>query len=167
MQIQDHPLANEVISRMKTGNETFLDLGCCFAQDIRSLVFEGAPSDKMTAFDLRREFVDFGYELFRDRESLKAEFVFGDILDGQGGGLREGAFDIVHASAFFHLWDWEGQVETVVRAVRLLKSKRDSLIFGRQAATEVADSYPHWTTNSGEVSRTLSGRRWREHLGFG
>ncbi|KAF2167894.1 hypothetical protein M409DRAFT_53844 [Zasmidium cellare ATCC 36951] len=85
MQIKDHPLANEVITRMKTGKETFLDLGCCFAQDIRSLVFEGAPSDKMTAFDLRREFVDFGYELFRDRESLKAEFVFGDFLDGQGG----------------------------------------------------------------------------------
>lgn len=136
---------------MKTGNETFLDLGCCFAQDIRNLVFEGAPSDRMTGFELRREFVDFGYELFRDRETLASEFVIGDFFDGDCG-LREGSFDVIHASSFFHLFNWDEQVEAVSKAVRLLKPKQDSLIVGRQAGTEVADTYSHSTCRSGEVS---------------
>ncbi|KAK4495697.1 hypothetical protein PRZ48_012965 [Zasmidium cellare] len=151
MQIHGHPLANEVFARMKTGKETLLDLGCCFAQDIRSLVFEGAPSDKMTGFDLRSDFVEFGYDLFRDRKTLKSEFVFGDFFEECG--LKVGSFDIIHASAFFHLFNWEEQVEAVTKAIRLLKPKKDSLILGRQAGSPTADSYPHPTSRSGEMFR--------------
>lgn len=136
---------------MKTGKETFLDLGCCFAQDIRELVFKGAPAAQTAGFELRREFVNFGYELFRDRETLTSEFVIGDFFD-EDCGLKEASFGIIHASSFFHLFNWNEQVEAVSKAVRLLKPKKDSLILGRQAGTEIADTYAHSTSRSGDVS---------------
>lgn len=136
---------------MKTGSETLLDLGCCFGQDIRQLVFFGAPSQNTTGFDLKREFIDFGYELFRDRETLKTEFVVGDFFDEASFAGKEETSDLISASAFFHLFDWEGHIEAVSKAVRILKPKNGSMIFGRQAGTAVADSYPHSTSRSGEV----------------
>lgn len=38
------PVYDEVLCRLKKG-EKLLDLGCCFGQDIRKLVHDGAPSE--------------------------------------------------------------------------------------------------------------------------
>lgn len=156
MRIQDLTLSDEVISRMKGGNETFLDLGCCFGQDIRWLTFLGAPSENMTGFDLRPEFLDLGYELYQDKSTLKSKLIAGDFFDRKCG-LSEKSFDLIFASSFFHLFNWEEQVESLSKAVRLLKPKKDSLIFGRQIGAVEAAVYLHETGRSGEVSRVLVG----------
>ena len=139
-----------VLQRIKNG-ATFLDLGCCFGQVIRKLVFDGAPGENLTGGELEPPFVELGYELFRDRQKLDATFTTGDFFGADIGGLKGQPFDYIWGGAFFHLFTWEEQVEAMSRAVRLLKEKPGSMIWGWQTGAEKAKSRPHATARSGEI----------------
>ena len=73
-----------------------LDIGNCFGHDIRKLVFDGVPGGNLAGVELRPEFIELGYELFRDRETLGARMVQGDVLGKRGEEPwveLEGGFD--------------------------------------------------------------------------
>lgn len=71
---------DSVIARLETG-ATFCDASYCFAQEIRHLVYQHQlDSSKFFGFDLDDAFIKFGYELSRDRETLKGTFRAGDVL---------------------------------------------------------------------------------------
>ena len=142
LSISLHPLYPTVLARLKNtvNSELFLDLGCCFGQDIRRLVADGVPDEKLYGADLRLEFLELGYELFQDKGSLKAHFLEGDIFeeDDEAEGGKElsklnGKIDIIYAAAFLHLFDWEEQVRAGTRMVRLMTE--NSLVFGWQLGT--------------------------------
>lgn len=116
---------------MKDG-ATLLDLGCCFGQDIRKLVYDGAPSENITGSDLDAGFIDLGYDLFRDKNKLKSTFKTGDFFAPEKAGLEDGSFDFVHASSFFHLFNLDEQADAIARCLCLLKRKPGSALFGRQ-----------------------------------
>lgn len=140
MNIQKSAAYDEVLQRIQNG-EQYLDIGCCIGQDIRKLVYDGAPSENMYASDLKGQFWDIGYELFLDKSSLKATFVEADIFD-DNSGLQQftNKFDIIHAASFFHLFDWDGQVAAAKKIISLLNPGSKSLILGRQAGrTEAGD----------------------------
>ncbi|KAF1967866.1 hypothetical protein BU23DRAFT_583613 [Bimuria novae-zelandiae CBS 107.79] len=120
----------EVVERVKQGDK-YLDLGCCVGQDIRKLVFDGAPSENTYGSDLEKNFIDIGYDLFLDRSTLKTTFIPADIFD-EDSGLKqvEGEIDIVHAAAFLHLFDEGGVRNACKRIVKILKSKPGSLFIG-------------------------------------
>jgi SAM-dependent methyltransferase len=122
---------------MKTGEQTFLDLGCAFAQDLRRLVADGVDSKQCYASDLRLDFLDLGYELFRDKATLQSKFIAADIFDVDGGPLAEldGKIDIINASSFFHLFPIEEQQQAARHCLKLLKARPGSLIIGRQKAS--------------------------------
>ena len=50
-----------------------LDVGCCFGQDLRRLVVDGAPSENLVGLELKPQFLSLGYDLFADREFLQRE----------------------------------------------------------------------------------------------
>lgn len=129
------PAYPEVHKRVQSG-ETFLDLGCCFGQDIRKLIHDGAPSDNIIGVDIEARFIDLGYDLFRDRETLKARFYTGDVFADDF--LREfhGEIDIVFLGSFLHLFSFEQQIVIVTLVQKLLRKRRGSLVFGRHMATE-------------------------------
>jgi hypothetical protein len=84
---------------------TFLDLGCCVAQDLRKLVYDGAPSKNTYGSDLQADFMNIGYDLFLDKDTLGTTFIAADIFDeSEKSGLKvlEGTVDIIHAAFFFH-----------------------------------------------------------------
>jgi len=145
--VRDSPQYPEILERLKSGNETFLDLGCCFGQEVRRLVADGAPSEKIYASDLRPEFFELGYTLFKDRETLKSKFIAADVFDSESG-LKEldGKIDIVYVGSFLHLFGYAQQVEVAVRIVKLLKYKVGSLVVGRQVGHVNAGEKVH-TTN--------------------
>jgi hypothetical protein len=110
-----------------------LDLGCCVGQDIRKLVFDGAPSENTYGSDLEKNFMDIGYELFLDKPTLKTTFIAADIFNEDSDLERiAGDIDIIHAASFLHLFDEEGQHKACERIVKLLKSEPGSLFIGRQ-----------------------------------
>jgi len=114
-----------------------LDVGCCFGQILRQLVFDGVPSKNLAGTDLRPEFVELGYELFRDKDTLEAQFVTGDALDVNNKSLDvlDGRFDIIHSASFFHLFGWDDQIKAGERIVRFFKPEAKALILGRQVGS--------------------------------
>ncbi|KAH6625445.1 hypothetical protein C7974DRAFT_396109 [Boeremia exigua] len=141
LNIQTSNAYKEVVPRIKAG-EQYLDVGCCMGQDIRKLVYDGAPSENLYASDVKGDFWGLGQELFLDESSLKATFIAADILDDKSP-LQEltGKFDIIHAASFFHLFDWDGQVIAAKRMVSLLNPASDSLILGRQVGRTEAGEF--------------------------
>ncbi|KAI6908063.1 hypothetical protein D0869_08059 [Hortaea werneckii] len=134
MAIGNHHLyQSELLPRMLRGDQKYLDLGCAFAQDIRRLVADGVDSRNCYGADLQLDFLDLGYELFRDRETLQSTFITADIFDPASGLMGiQGEIDIVDASSFFHLFSWDDQKAAAHTVTKLLKPQKDSIVVGRQ-----------------------------------
>jgi SAM-dependent methyltransferase len=127
-----HPLYSQVLQRVKSGS-TFLDLGCCVGQDVRKLVFDGAPSENIYGSDLFAGYIDVGYQLFLDKDTCKAKFFAADIFDKKSQ-LKdlEGKMDVVHAGLFLHLFNWKEQVAVAARIISLMYDRPGSLFLGSQ-----------------------------------
>lgn len=151
-----HPLYNEIVERLEPPGAAYLDVGCCFGQDLRQLVLDGVPSGNLTGLDIEGALMDQGYELFLDRQTLRSRFVVADVFKGasQGEGWadleRRGA-DVLHCSAFFHLFSLEDQAAAARQIARLVR--KGGVIVGRQigsvkpgdvpAIREGSSSYRH------------------------
>lgn len=148
-----HALYPEILHRLKSNNERFLDLGCAFGQDIRRLVVDGVDSANCYGSDLLPNFIDLGYELFQDKEKLQTKFFAGDIFD-EDSTLSElnSTIDIISANAFFHLFNWDMQKKASLRVVKLLKPRKDSLLVGRQLGNTNPGEQSRWT-NEGTAYR--------------
>ncbi|KAL8739615.1 MAG: hypothetical protein Q9190_007601 [Brigantiaea leucoxantha] len=133
--------SDQIIEHIFRIRQTLLDLGCCFAQDVRRLVFDGAPSENIYGADLYPQFMELGYELFQDRKSLKSTFFPTDILADKDLLLRglDGEMDIVYLGLFLHHFDFETCVKVCVRVTKLLKPKKGSLVMGVQVGSLVGD----------------------------
>lgn len=143
LSISSAPQYPEILQRVKDGQK-LLDVGCCFGQDVRKLVFDGAPAENIYASDLQHEFWDLGYELFLDKDRLRTQFIEADVFDEESGLSKlDGQIDIVHAASFFHLFSWPQQKEVAIRIVSLLKPQAGSLVLGRQVGNVAPGEFPH------------------------
>lgn len=120
----------KAIERLKApgSQHTFLELGGFMCQTIRQLVIEGVDSARLYGTDLHSEFIELGYEQFRDRETLKATLLAGDMLlpDEEYAASElartfDGKVTMIHAANFFHLFSWESQVVIGERIVRFFR----------------------------------------------
>ncbi|KAK0496148.1 hypothetical protein EDD18DRAFT_232865 [Armillaria luteobubalina] len=126
----------------------YADIGCCFGNDPRKAVVDGYPVEQVVASDLYPEFWELGHKLFKTTaETFPARFVPQDIFQLKGltkevtpsvpnlsqvqslADLR-GNISAIHSSAFFHLFDEEGQFEIAKIMAALLSSEPGSMIFG-------------------------------------
>ena len=105
----------QVLERVRAG-EVLLDLGCCFGQDIRELVADGAPSDKILGVDIEHRLFELGYELFRDKETLQAQFYTQSIFEEGFLTEWEGKVDMIYVGSFLHLFDLDKQRELRMRS---------------------------------------------------
>ena len=126
-----HPFYPEVLSRLCESSHTFLDIGCCFGQSIRKLVYDGAPSSSLYGIDMESAFWSLGYELFLDQGKLESEFMAGDIFNMDLTSIQ-GKFDIVNAEAFFHIFTRPKQLLAVQKVIGLLRPEPGSVVFGWQ-----------------------------------
>ncbi|KAJ3990131.1 hypothetical protein F5890DRAFT_698552 [Lentinula detonsa] len=63
-------------------NAFFLDLGCCFGNDLRKAIEDGFPARNVVASDLRADFWNFGHDLFHSNTStFPVLFIPGNVLD--------------------------------------------------------------------------------------
>lgn len=126
---------------MPTTTTRLLDVGCCVGQVLRKLAFDGVESSRLLGTDIEPRFLDIGYDLFRDRDTFRGEFVFGDLLlhnnNSDDENVNENSNDnddplaaldgkatFVHATSFFHLFTWDDQVRAACRIVRFLRPPR-------------------------------------------
>ena len=165
-------IQTKVINSLQNG-AAFLDSGCCFGQEIRYLVHSyHIPATQLYGFDLEPRFTNFGYELFRDRGSLNATFLSGDITaapESSGAGDLDslvGRMDIVFASSFLHVWDWDDMMHATKRLVSFLKPRPGSMVVGRQLGSLVAGSHAMPTKTGCNYRHNVeSMRRFWEQIG--
>ncbi len=132
----------EIVARVQNG-EHLLDVGCCLGQDIRKIVFDGAPSENIYGTDLHGGLMEVGYDLFLDRDRLRSTFIAADIFDPSSSLAQlHGRIDIVYAGSFLHLFDWESQVAAAKRLVALMRPQKGGLIVGQGFGHLDADLYP-------------------------
>ncbi|KAH0421241.1 methyltransferase domain-containing protein [Colletotrichum camelliae] len=126
------PLYISLVDRLKGSDTKHLDVACCVGQDIRKLVYDGVPSQNIVGVEIEKGFVDAGYELFRDKESLHTRFVVADIVDDKDGVLDDMVyhFDSAHLGMCLHRWDGKDQLKALRRIVRLLKPEPGVAILG-------------------------------------
>lgn len=145
--ISQSPIYAEILARLKEKDQRLLDLGCCLGQDIRKLVLDGAPAEHIYGLDLEAGLMDAGYDLFRDRGTLRSTFIAADILDDSSSSSPElrgldGQIDIVFAGSFFHVFDWDAQLRISKRLARLMRKVPGSLVFGHHLGHVAPDTYP-------------------------
>ncbi|KAK3111879.1 hypothetical protein LTR53_012433 [Teratosphaeriaceae sp. CCFEE 6253] len=152
---------SEILPRMLSGEQTYLDLGCAFAQDVRRLVADGVDSSKCYGSDLRLDFIELGYELFNDRETLQSRFIAADVFD-ENSALRElnGQIDIIDASSFFHLFTLAEQKQIARSVVRLMRPRKDSLVVGRQVGNATPAEFPRRDGQGSRFRHDIDS--WRE-----
>jgi SAM-dependent methyltransferase len=123
------PACSNILARLKEG-QTLLDIGAYLGQDLRKLVFDGAPSEKLIGVDIASHW-DLGYELYNDKVKFSARFLESDILGNDARLLElESNLDIIWVSQVLHQWDWETQLKCCRRFVKL--TKIGSLVAGSQ-----------------------------------
>jgi SAM-dependent methyltransferase len=148
------PHYSAIVQRLKTGNENFLDLGCCFGQELRKVASDGASQEHLYGSDLRPEFFELGYRLFKDKNTLKSKFIAADVHDPESAlAALDGKIDIVYAGSFLHLFGYADQFAICKRVVKLLREKKESLLLGRQVGNVTAGEYVHRTNSGGTMFR--------------
>lgn len=117
--------------------------------DVRKLVFDGYPADRVIGCDLRQEFIDAGHELYHDNNNNPIHFFTSDIFDipvklvnsPQAPGVDvphvteleqlRGVTTHFYTGALFHLFNESTQHELALRVASLIKPQSGSVIFGR------------------------------------
>ena len=60
---------------------------------------------------------------------------------------------MIWAGSFFHLFGWDGQVQVCKKVVGLLRPRKGSVIFGRQAGNVRPGEIEHKANNDGRMYR--------------
>jgi len=141
LSIMQAEVYQEVVERLK-GGDKLLDLGCCFGQEIRQLVSDGVPSENCYGSDLRAEFLELGYELFKDKGKIKSTFIPANVFEYDSPLMQiYGQMSVVYTGSFFHLFDWDQQFEIAKRVVQLLKPESGVMVIGRQMGNDSPGDY--------------------------
>lgn len=164
IEINNAPCYHEVKQRITAG-EKYLELGCCFGQELRQPTIDGVPSSNLYATDLDLSFAELGYELFRDKDRLQAHFLAADILQASSPlDALDGQFGMINAQYFFHLFSWEQQLTIGKRMVRLLSKDQRGLITGGHVAGEECEQ-TNWLDSYLYVHSEASFRKLWEEIG--
>lgn len=163
--LSNHPLYHtHVLPLLEAGSKApsdpepvFLDFGTCLGQDLRKLIHDGAPPSLLYGSDILPDFISIGYDLFRDISTFpESHFLTpADGFDSSPDNVLaalDGKCAIVHASAVFHLFNYQDQVTLARRVVKLLQPRTGSLIIGQQNGNKNPAEYP---SRPGHRSETL------------
>ncbi|RAH58865.1 hypothetical protein BO85DRAFT_394180 [Aspergillus piperis CBS 112811] len=132
------PVYDEIISNL-TASSVMLDLGCGLGQEIRRLVYDGAPAENIVGLDKDERFIELGFDLFRDMATLDSTFLVDDFFK-PSPKLAQLASQIrvINSGYFLHLWDWGGQVSVAKCMIGYLSLQEGDLITGVQFGREDA-----------------------------
>lgn len=84
-----------------------LDYGCGTGDNIRQLIRDGFPRERITAFDINRASIDLGFDLYRDREEMQDLFSISGMFP-----FGPAEFDMVYSASVVHVIADEGEFRT-------------------------------------------------------
>lgn len=158
MRLETYP---RILDTLKSGGK-LLDLGCCLAQDIRKLVVDGVPAENLYGAEYEAPFIDVGYDLFKDRDTLKSHFMQADVLDSSPEAplsTLNSSIDIIHLGMVLHVFSREDQLIALERCVEILKPQPGTLIVGQAVGHVDGKRSP---AHEGVISFKHSDKTFRE-----
>ncbi|KAI0066720.1 hypothetical protein BV25DRAFT_1912758 [Artomyces pyxidatus] len=172
---------------LKLGRERegaiLLDIGCCFGNDARKAIADGFPIQNVVASDLHQGFWDAGHKVFRTTpETFPVPFIAGDAFDPAHLAIvppftapptaprpdlatltslnpLHGYVSAIHATAFFHLFQEEQQLQLARALAGLLSPEPGSIMFGTHAGLPEAGFR---VSSSGIRGFSHSPESWKE-----
>lgn len=75
-----------------------LDYGCGTGDNVRQLLRDRFPKERITAFDITQGSIDLGFDLYRDREEIGGLFLVVDRFP-----FGAGSFDLVYSASVLHV----------------------------------------------------------------
>lgn len=162
----------EILDRVKAG-QTVVDIGTFIGHDLRRLVVDGAPSERLWGVDIVNHF-DVGFDFFKDRERWQGKFIEADFLTVEtnpGLEILRANTDVIFIASVLHQWDWSGQIRGATTLAHF--TKPGSLIAGLQMGKPNAGEVlapglrvplyihtPESFTELWEEVGSLTGTRW-------
>jgi hypothetical protein len=130
------PSYPKIVARLSSDpSARHLDVGCCLGQDIRKLILDGCPSQKITAIELEQPFIDLGYDLFKDREKMHTQFLTTNIVtDTDVVKGFEGKMTSIHMGFVFHLFDRGEQKIVLSNLLKMLVTDGSGILLGHCVA---------------------------------
>lgn len=84
-----------------------LDYGCGTGDNVRQLIRDGFPRERITAFDINRASIDLGFDLYRDKEEIGDLFIVSEAFP-----FGPAEFDLVYSASVLHVIADEGELGT-------------------------------------------------------
>jgi len=85
-------------SRALKGTGRLLDYGCGTGDNVRQLIRDGFPRERITAFDINWASINLGFDLYCDREEICDLFIVSGTFPF---GAME--FDMIYSASVFHV----------------------------------------------------------------
>lgn len=155
------PVYPHILSTIQNGGR-FMDIGCGLGMDLRQLVFDDCPSDRLTGVDIVSQW-DVGYRLFCDKDTFQSKYVEADLLDlSTIGALQElkGEVDVIEVSGVMHQWEWIDQLAACKQIVAF--SKVGTIVLGHQIGSAVAGNVDFYGAVMYRQSPESFERLWEE-----
>jgi SAM-dependent methyltransferase len=139
--IRKHPQYHKILER----DGDLLDYGCGTGDDIRALIKDGYPRNRIKGFDIDWNSINIGFDLYRDRESLQDIFMVSPIFPFAGE-----TFDAVYSGSVLHTIEDRHVISLyLINASRVLRD--GGILFGSTLGTEGNAYVP----SDGDIRRTL------------
>ncbi|KAA8569845.1 hypothetical protein EYC84_002188 [Monilinia fructicola] len=143
LRLLTHPLYPRIINTLSAPSSPsnppalFLDLGCCVAQELRSLAHHASISPtQLYGTDYNASFLKSSFKVFNDHSAgytlLPANILDPNFFDLTFRNLIQ-KFTIIHAALFMHLFTWDQQLHVCENVVRLMQNQEGALFVGCMA----------------------------------
>jgi SAM-dependent methyltransferase len=92
--IRKHFRYKEILPRASK----LLDYGCGTGDDMRALIHDGYPTNMVTGYDVERDSIQLGFDLYLDKDALQDRFVVAPTFP-----FPPGSFEIVYSGSVLHV----------------------------------------------------------------
>lgn len=96
--------------RVLAGTGRLLDYGCGTGDNVRQLLRDRFPRERITAFDISRASMDLGFDLYRDRPAIGDLFCAGETFP-----FGPSEFGLVYSASVLHVITADAELEAYLK----------------------------------------------------